>query len=101
MSMCAVAGNTAGPSSMEELPAYMQKLHALDLPRQEHIRRRVKETVKDPVVAQKLQAWYPTWFKRLAFDDEYLSTINCDDVTLLDTNGKLSRPSHRRFDSCR
>ena len=99
--MCAVAGNAAGPRSMEELPAYMEKLHALDLPRQERIRRRVKETVKDPVVAQKLQAWYPTWFKRLAFDDEYLSTINCDDVTLLDTNGKLSRPSHRRFDSCR
>jgi cation diffusion facilitator CzcD-associated flavoprotein CzcO len=86
--MCAVAGNSAGPKSMEELPAYMEKLHALDLPRQERIRQRVEATVEDPVLAQKLQAWHPTWCKRPAFHDEYLPTFNRENVTLLDTNGK-------------
>lgn len=86
--MVAVAGNQAGPKSMEDLPEYMEKLHSLDLPRQDRIRRRVEETVKDPFVAKKLQAWYPTWCKRPAFHDEYLPTFNRPNVTLLDTDGK-------------
>jgi cation diffusion facilitator CzcD-associated flavoprotein CzcO len=86
--MVAIAGNAAGPKTMEELPAYMQKLHALDLPRQDRIRRRAEQEVKDPAVAKKLQAWYPTWCKRPTFHDEYLATFNRDNVTLVDTDGK-------------
>jgi cation diffusion facilitator CzcD-associated flavoprotein CzcO len=86
--MCAIAGNAAGPRTMEELPAYMEKLHALDTPRQERIRRRVEEVVKDPIIAKKLQAWYPTWCKRPVFNHEYLEAFNRDNVTLVDTNGK-------------
>ncbi|KAF2811306.1 FAD/NAD(P)-binding domain-containing protein [Mytilinidion resinicola] len=86
--MVAIAGNAAGPKAMDELPAYMQKLHAMDLPRQQRIRKRVEEVVKDPVVAKKLQAWYPTWCKRPTFHDEYLSTFNRENVTLVDTDGK-------------
>ena len=84
----ASAGNPDGPRSMEELPGYMKKLHAIDLPRQNRIRRRVEQTVKDPGVAKRLQAWYPTWCKRPCFHDEYLSVFNRDNVTLLDTEGK-------------
>jgi cation diffusion facilitator CzcD-associated flavoprotein CzcO len=86
--MCAIAGNAAGPKTMEELPAYMKKLHSLDAPRQDRIRKRVENVVKDPAVAKKLQAWYPTWCKRPAFHDEYLDTFNRDNVTLVDTDGK-------------
>ncbi|PSN69315.1 flavin-binding monooxygenase-like family protein [Corynespora cassiicola Philippines] len=86
--MCAIAGNVHGPKTMEELPAYMQKLNAMDLPRQERIRKRVEQIVKDPVVAKRLQAWYPTWCKRPAFHDEYLETFNRENVTLIDTEGK-------------
>ncbi|KAF2793764.1 FAD/NAD(P)-binding domain-containing protein [Melanomma pulvis-pyrius CBS 109.77] len=86
--MVAIAGNPDGPKTMEELPAYMQKLHAIDLTRQDRIRKRVEHVVKDPVVAKKLQAWYPTWCKRPTFHEEYLSTFNRENVTLIDTDGK-------------
>jgi cation diffusion facilitator CzcD-associated flavoprotein CzcO len=86
--MCAISGNAAGPKTMEELPEYIKKFHALDAPRQDRIRKRVANVVKDPVVAKQLQAWYPTWCKRPAFHDEYLETFNLDNVTLVDTDGK-------------
>jgi cation diffusion facilitator CzcD-associated flavoprotein CzcO len=63
--MVVIAGNPAGPKTMDDLPAYMQKLHAVDLPRQERIRMRAEKEIKDPLVAKRLQAWYPT--ARLAF----------------------------------
>jgi cation diffusion facilitator CzcD-associated flavoprotein CzcO len=86
--MVAIAGNASGPKSPEELPAYLQKLHTIDLPRQERIRRRVEQEVKDPILANKLRAWYPSWCKRPTFSNEYLSTFNRDNVTLIDTDGK-------------
>ncbi|OAK93511.1 flavin-binding monooxygenase-like family protein [Phaeosphaeriaceae sp. SRC1lsM3a] len=86
--MCAIAGNAAGPTTMEEMPAYMKKLHAMDAPRQERIRRRVEEVVKDPMTTKKLQAWYPTWCKRPVFNHEYLETFNRENVTLVDTDGR-------------
>lgn len=86
--MVGVAGNIHGPKTMEDLPAYMKTLHTLDGLRQDRIRRRAEEVVKDPEVAKKLQAWYPTWCKRPAFSDDYLDTFNRDNVTLVDTDGK-------------
>ncbi|KAI9666523.1 MAG: hypothetical protein M1821_004459 [Bathelium mastoideum] len=86
--MVAISGNPVGPKSMEELPAYMKLLHSIDLPRQDRIRARAEDIVKDPSVARKLQAWYPSWCKRPCFHDDYLPTFNRDNVTLLDTNGK-------------
>lgn len=52
------------------------------------IRDRAKQIVKDPSVAEKLQAWYPTWCKRPGFHDEYLQAFNQDNVSLIDTGGK-------------
>lgn len=88
VAMCAVCGNSAGPKTMDELPEYMKKLHSLDIPRQERIHRWVEGEVTDPIVAKQLQAWYPTWCKRPVFHEEYLSTFNRDNVTLIDTDGK-------------
>ena len=86
--MLPISGNPEGPKAPEELPAYFQKLQELDLPRQNSIRGRVTKTVKDADIAEKLQAWYPTWCKRPAFHDDYLDAFNKQNVTLLDTNGK-------------
>lgn len=86
--MCAISGNEEGPRTPDDLPDYMKKLFALDLPRQNRIRRRVEEVVHDPSVARKLQAWYPTWCKRPCFHGEYLSSFNRENVTLVDTDGQ-------------
>lgn len=44
---------------METVGDHVAMLHALDYPRQERVRQRVKDVVKDPNTAEKLQAWYP------------------------------------------
>jgi len=86
--MAIIAGNPDSPSSMEEIPAYLEKVHKIDAPRQHRVRLRAEQEVKDPAVAKKLQAWYPTWCKRPTFHDEYLNCFNQDNVTLVDTDGK-------------
>jgi cation diffusion facilitator CzcD-associated flavoprotein CzcO len=73
---------------VEELTAYIQKLHAIDLPRMNRIRERVQKEVHDPQVAEKLKPWFPTWCKRPCFNDEFFPTFNRGNVTLLDTAGK-------------
>jgi cation diffusion facilitator CzcD-associated flavoprotein CzcO len=83
-----IAGNPAGPKSIEELPAYMQTLHVIGLPRQSQVRARVDRVVNDPSVAEKLKAWYPTWCKRPCFHDEYLPSFNRENVSLVGTDGK-------------
>ncbi|KAJ9631740.1 hypothetical protein H2203_000140 [Taxawa tesnikishii (nom. ined.)] len=86
--LVAIAGNPSGPMTMEEFPAYMSKLRALDLARQNRVRARARREVEDPNTAEKLQAWYPTWCKRPCFHDDYLPSFNRPNVTLLDTAGK-------------
>ncbi|KAL4766867.1 hypothetical protein BDW60DRAFT_201449 [Aspergillus nidulans var. acristatus] len=66
---------------------YVERLHRLDFPRQQSIRDRVTDIVKDPVTAASLQPWYPGWCKRPCFHDEYLDTFNLPHVTLADTDG--------------
>jgi cation diffusion facilitator CzcD-associated flavoprotein CzcO len=83
-----LTGNPAGPKSMEEIPEYIQTLHALDIPSQDRVRARVEDVVKDPDVAKKLKPWYPSWCKRPCFHDDYLPTFNRDNVTLVDTDGR-------------
>jgi cation diffusion facilitator CzcD-associated flavoprotein CzcO len=76
------------PKSIEELPAYVKRLHAIDLPRQTQIRERVAHEVFNPSVAEKLQSWYPSWCKRPCFHDECLPAFNRDTVTLVGTDGR-------------
>jgi cation diffusion facilitator CzcD-associated flavoprotein CzcO len=88
--MPSFSGLIGGPAkvSMESIPAHVGTLHALDFPRQERVRRRVEQIVKDKTVADKLKAWYPGWCKRPCFHDDYLPTFNLPNVTLVDTDGK-------------
>ncbi|KAF2827982.1 flavin-binding monooxygenase-like family protein [Ophiobolus disseminans] len=83
--MVAIAGNPSGPKTMDALPAYMEKLHALDAPRQSRIRTRVSHEVHDPDTAENLKAWYPTWCKRPTFSSTYLASFNRPNTTLLST----------------
>lgn len=92
LSYSALVGNPDAAEALSRdqagIEAYAATLHALDLPRQEQIRRRVEETVKDPATADKLKPWYPGWCKRPCFHDEYLETFNRPNVTLVDTDGR-------------
>jgi cyclohexanone monooxygenase len=54
----------------------------------ERIRRRVETEVDDPATADLLKAHYRKMCKRPAFHDEFLTTFNRDNVTLIDTDGK-------------
>ncbi|KAI9028796.1 cyclododecanone monooxygenase [Hyaloraphidium curvatum] len=56
--------------------------------KQDEIRKRTAEIVKNPETAEKLKAWYHALCKRPTFSDEYLETFNKENVTLLDTDGK-------------
>lgn len=71
----------------EDIQRHVDELHAIDLPRQEGIRRRVDEIVTDPITAERLKPWYPGWCKRACFHDQYLQSFNEPNVELVDTNG--------------
>lgn len=70
------------------IPALIDRMNDIDLPRQDRIRARVDSIVKDQKTAEGLKAWYPGWCKRPCFHDEYLSAFNEPNVTLVDTNGQ-------------
>jgi len=50
------------------------------------IRNRVDESVANPVVAEKLKAYYNQFCKRPTFNDDYLATFNRDNVELIDVS---------------
>ncbi|KAF9730204.1 monooxygenase [Paraphaeosphaeria minitans] len=72
----------------EKIQERVDELFTLDVPRQERIRKRVEETVKDPETAEKLKPWYSSWCKRPCFHDDYLPSFNQPNVKLIDTAGK-------------
>jgi len=80
---------TGGPKvAFDSIGAYLADMQALDFPRQERIRRRVDETVRNKDTAEKLKPWYAGWCKRPCFHDEYLPTFNRPNVHLVDTDGR-------------
>ncbi|KAJ6177846.1 hypothetical protein N7519_008307 [Penicillium mononematosum] len=74
------------PSGLD--PDHLTRMYQLDLHRQEAIRRRVETTVTDEATARVLKPWYPGWCKRPCFSDNFLTTFNWSNVSLVDTNGK-------------
>ncbi|KIW79884.1 hypothetical protein Z517_06499 [Fonsecaea pedrosoi CBS 271.37] len=87
-SYTAMVGCEDAPTSPEQVEAYVGRLHAVDLPRQERVRARVDEIVKDKATAADLKAWYPSWCKRPCFHDEYLQSFNEPNVKLVHTDGR-------------
>ena len=74
--------------TMENLAEHIGEVHALDLPRQRRLHRRIDELVQNPEAANALKPWYNGWCKRPCFHDEYLPAFNSPNVTLVDTAGK-------------
>jgi cation diffusion facilitator CzcD-associated flavoprotein CzcO len=58
-----------------------------DFAKMEEIRARVDAIVADAATAEALKPWYGYFCKRPCFHDEYLQAFNCDNVTLVDTQG--------------
>lgn len=50
----------------------------------EFVREKIRRTVKDPALAEKLQPSYPIGTRRLCLDIGYYETFNRDNVTLVD-----------------
>lgn len=73
------------PLRPEEIPDHIQCLLAEEKATGERKRRRITETVKDPVTAKALTPWYPTWCKRPCYHDDYLPAFNLPHVHLVDT----------------
>lgn len=59
-----------------------------DFKKMEKIRARAERMVDEPDTAESLKPYYRQFCKRPCFHDEYLSTYNNDNVTLVDTDGK-------------
>ena len=59
-----------------------------DFKRMEEIRARVDDTVEDRETADALKAWYGVLCKRPTFHDEYLTSFNRPNVTMVDTSGQ-------------
>lgn len=80
--------NEVDPTNPQTIMEHIGKFHAVDFPRQEKLRARVDDIVKDRETADRLKAWYPGWCKRPCFHDEYLQSFNRTNVSLIDTEGK-------------
>jgi cyclohexanone monooxygenase len=73
------------PLSPAELAARME---LADFTKMEQIRSRVDAFVHDPATSEALKPWYRQFCKRPCFHDEYLTTFNRPNVTLVDTHGR-------------
>jgi cyclohexanone monooxygenase len=51
------------------------------------IRARIDDIVIDPATADSLKPWYGYYCKRPLFSDDYYQSFNCENVTLVDTDG--------------
>lgn len=70
-------------ATIEELMALREEE---DYRAMERIRRRVDSIVIDPATAEALKPWYRFLCKRPCFNDDYLPTFNCSNVTLVDVS---------------
>jgi cation diffusion facilitator CzcD-associated flavoprotein CzcO len=75
----------------ESFPEWMARAEALDYEIMEAHRRRVAELVEDPATAELLKPYYRYLCKRPCFHDEYLSTFNRPNVTLVDCPAGIER----------
>ena len=65
-----------------------KNMELADFEKMEQIRARVDSLVKDNETAEALKPYYRQFCKRPCFHNEYLSTFNRENVTLVDTKGK-------------
>jgi cyclohexanone monooxygenase len=64
-----------------------RQLELADFRKGNQVRARIDSVVQDKQTADRLKAWYRTFCKRPAFNDEYLPAFNRPNVKLVDTGG--------------
>jgi cation diffusion facilitator CzcD-associated flavoprotein CzcO len=84
--LSAAAGRASGTSMT--LTDYLLAAELADFKKMEELRRRVDETVRDPVTATRLKPFYRQFCKRPCFHNDYLPSFNRANVTLVDTDGR-------------
>jgi len=84
LSGLAAEGDGIG-TTPEEIAAAVE---LADFQKMEEIRARVDSLVEDPGTAESLKPYYRQFCKRPCFHDDYLSTFNRSNVTLVDTHGR-------------
>ncbi len=65
-----------------------EKMELADFAKMEKVRARAAALVADPQTAESLKPYYRQFCKRPCFHDAYLQSFNCDNVTLVDTDGR-------------
>jgi cyclohexanone monooxygenase len=75
----------AGPRDLADVLADFERA---DFEKMSEIRARVDAIVSDPVMAERLKAWYRQLCKRPCFHDQYLGAFNLPSVRLIDTGGR-------------
>ena len=83
---------------VSDLPADQAELAAelADFRKMNEIRARIDSVVEDPATAEALKPWYRQMCKRPTFSDDYLTTFNRPNVTLIDTaSQEIDRISER------
>ena len=71
--------------SPEQIEYYME---IADFKKMNEVRARIGSLVKDRATAEALKPWYRQFCKRPTFNDEYFSSFNRPNVTLVDTDGR-------------
>ncbi len=74
--------------SAMKLEDLAREVELADFRKMNQIRARVDATVRDPKTAEALKPWYRQFCKRPTFNDDYLTTFNRPNVTLVDTVGR-------------
>ena len=85
--LSALIGSSTEFVAPGEEEQHIQNLLEKDRPWTEDMRRRILDEVKDAETARKLTSQAPSFCKRPTFHNEYLSTFNKPEVTLVDTAG--------------
>lgn len=68
--------------------ADVEAVRRAEMQKAEAVRQRVSAEVHDPATAEALKPWFHYFCKRPCFHDDYLSSYNRPNVTLVDTQGK-------------
>lgn len=85
-----VAGFIGSPSKLvtaDTIEEHITSMYQMDIARAEQLRAHIANVVKDESSAQNLQPWYAGWCKRPVFNDDYLTSFNQPNVTLVATDG--------------
>jgi cation diffusion facilitator CzcD-associated flavoprotein CzcO len=80
--LAGLEGGGRGSLSLEE------RQQLADFEKMELLRQRIDDVVQDPETARALKPYYNLYCKRPCFHDEYLSSFNRPNVTLVDTDGR-------------